>query len=223
MRSPKIFSATSSTNAHDEVIEALRHAVVRGDVLPGQRIRESEIAARMGVSRTPVREAFLVLAVEGLLTLQPGRGARVREYSAEEVHLVHEVRSVVEGRVARFATERISNQQIAILEASCARLESLPHGAVDECSEENVFFHNTLFAIVDSSRLTHIGRHLLEVPLPYKRNYWAHSQQRECSERAHRQIFDGLKDRDGDAAEVAMRDHVLETGRYITEWMEAPR
>jgi DNA-binding GntR family transcriptional regulator len=209
------------TSAHEAVIEGIRDAIVRGEVLPGERIREGEIAARMGVSRTPVREAFLVLAVEGLLTLQPGRGARVREYSAEEVHLVHEVRSLVEGRVAQFATDRISNQQVTLLEKSCARLESLPDGAVDECNEENIFFHNMLFTIVDSSRLMHIGRHLLEVPLPYKRNYWADPHQRKCSELAHRKVYEALKARDGDAAETAMRDHVLETGTYITQWMAA--
>ncbi len=221
MRSPKTHEVMTGTNAHEGVIEGLRDAIVRGDVLPGERIREGEIAARMGVSRTPVREAFLVLAVEGLLTLQSGRGARVREYSAEEVHLVHEVRSLVEGRVARFATDHISNQQVAVLEKSCARLESFSSSAVDDCNEENIFFHNMLFTIVGSSRLKHIGRHLLEVPLPYKRNYWGDPQQKRCSEIAHRKVFEALKARDGDAAEIAMRDHVLETGAYITQWMTA--
>jgi Transcriptional regulators len=117
-------------NAYAAVVEELRDNIVRGVIEPGQRIREVEIAAQFGVSRTPVREAFLVLAAEGLLTLQPGKGARVRVYSAEEVHLVHEVRSLVEGRVARFAADRISNQQLTLLEQSCDRLEKLPAGAV---------------------------------------------------------------------------------------------
>jgi DNA-binding GntR family transcriptional regulator len=160
-----------------------------------------------------------VLAIEGLLTLQPGRGATVRVYQAEELHLVHEVRSLVEGRVARFATDRISNQQLAALGQTCTRLEALPAGAVRECNEENARFHNTLFTIVGSDRLTHIGRHLLEVPLPYKASYWGDPEQKRCSETAHRKVLDALSARDGDAAEAAMREHVRNTGDYITTWM----
>lgn len=206
-------------NAHTGVVEELREAIVRGAILPGERIREVEIAARLGVSRTPVREAFLVLAVEGLITLQPGKGASVRVYSAEDIHLVHEVRSLVEGRVARFATNRVSNRQLSQLEQSCERLEALPPGAVDQCNEENVYFHNLIFSIVGNSQLMHIGRHLLEVPLPYKRDYWNDPEQRHSSEIAHRKVLEALKSRDPDASEAAMRDHVLESGAHISEWM----
>lgn len=206
-------------NAREGVVEALRDAIVGGEVPPGARIREVEIAARLGVSRTPVREAFLVLSIEGLLTLQAGRGARVRTYDAEEVRLVHDVRSLIEGRVARSAADHISNQQLAGLEECCARLEALPLGAVRECNAENVRFHNALFVIVGSDRLMHIGRHLLEVPLPYKENYWGDPAQKRCSEVGHRQVLAALQARDGEAAEQAMREHVQETGAFIATWM----
>lgn len=198
----------------------MRDAVVRGLILPGERIREVEVAAQLGVSRTPVREAFLVLAAEGLFTLQPGKGAQVRTYSADDVRLVHEVRSLVEGRVARFATDRVSNQQLALLEQSCDRLEALPAGAVSECNEENVLFHNLIFSIVGNSQLMHIGRHLLEVPLPYKKDYWNDPVQRRSSEAAHRRVYEALNNRDPDASEAAMRDHVLEAGALICARME---
>jgi DNA-binding GntR family transcriptional regulator len=206
-------------NAREGVVEVLRDAIVAGDIPPGARIREVEIAARLGVSRTPVREAFLVLSIEGLLRLQPGRGATVRVYRADEIHLVHEVRSLVEGCAARFATDRISNQQLAALAESCARLEALPVGAVRECNEENARFHTMLFTIVGSDRLLHIGRHLLEVPLPYKTSYWGDIEQKRSSESAHRKVLDALSARDGDAAEAAMREHVHDTGSYMTAWM----
>jgi GntR family transcriptional regulator, trigonelline degradation regulator len=206
-------------NAHSGVVAELRDTIIRGQIQPGQRIREVEIAAQFGVSRTPVREAFLVLAAEGLLTLQPGKGARVRVYNAEDIHLVHEVRSLVEGRVARFATDRISNQQLSLLEQSCDRLEALPEGAVYECNEENILFHNMIFSVVGNSQLMHIGREMLEVPLPYKRDYWANREQRHSSEEAHRTILEALKKRDGPESEAAMREHVLKSGRHISGWM----
>lgn len=207
------------SNAHAGVVEELRDSIIRGQIEPGQRIREVEIAAQFGVSRTPVREAFLVLAAEGLLTLQPGKGARVRVYNAEDIHLVHEVRSLVEGRVARFATDRISNQQLSLLEQSCDRLEALPEGAVYECNEENILFHNTIFTIVGNSQLMHIGREMLEVPLPYKRDYWNDREQRRSSEEAHRTILEALRRRDAAESEAAMREHVLKAGRHISDSM----
>lgn len=205
--------------AREGVVGRLRDAIVSGDMPPGSRMREVDVADRLGVSRTPVREAFLVLAVEGLVTLQPGRGARVREYDAEEVHLVHEIRSLVEGRVARFATDRISNRQVAALGRICDALDALPVGAVRECNRVNVSFHNLLFEVVGSDRLLHIGRHLLEVPLPYKTSYWSDPTQKRGSETAHRAVLEALRVRDPDRAEDAMRAHVAETGRYIARWM----
>jgi len=201
------------------VHDRLRTAILRGEFDPTVPLSQVKLAARLGVSRTPVREAFLVLAIEGLLTLQAGRGARVRTYDAEEVRLVHDVRSLVEGRVARSAADHISNQQLAGLEECCARLEGLSLGAVRECNAENVRFHNALFAIVGSDRLMHIGRHLLEVPLPYKENYWGDPVQKRCPEVGHRQVLAALQSRDGEAAERAMREHVQETGAYIATWM----
>lgn len=213
-------SGHASPVARETVVDRLREAIVDGYVAPGSRIREVDLASQLGVSRTPVREAFLVLAVEGLLALQPGQGARVREYDAEEVHLVHEIRSLVEGRVARFATERISNRHIATLAQTCDTLEALPTGAVRDCNRANGAFHNLLFDIVGSDRLTHIGRHMLEIPLPYKQNYWSDAAQKACSEAAHRKVLDALAERDADSAEAAMRDHVLETGQYIAQWLQ---
>lgn len=211
--------ASEGSNANAEVVEELRDNILLGLIQPGQRIREAEIAEQFGVSRTPVREAFLVLAADGLLTLQPGKGARVRVYSAEEIHLVHEVRSLVEGRVAGFASERISNQQLALLEQSCERLEGLPAGAAYECNEENVQFHNRIFSIVGNSQLMHIGRHLLEIPLPYKLDYWNDRERRRGSEIAHRNVFEALSRRDAAESELMMREHVLEAGRHILEGM----
>lgn len=205
--------------ARENVVNELREAIIGGDFAPGAPVREAEIAERLRVSRTPVREALLVLAVEGLIDLQSGRGARVREYDAGEVHLVHEIRSLVEGRVARFATDRISNLQIGELEKTCGILETLAAGEVRECNQANVAFHRLLFTIVGSDRLTHIGRNLLEVPLPYKVSYWSDPDKKRSSEVAHRKIFEAVRARNPEEAENAMRAHVLATGRYISEWM----
>lgn len=207
-------------NAHESVVLELRRMIAHGDLAPGERVREVEIANQLGVSRTPVREAFRSLIAEGLVTLQAGMGVMVSVYSPEDVHLIHEVGSLVEGRVARFATERISIQQVRALMASCDRLESLAIDDVRGCFDENARFHGTIFDIVGSARLTHVGRQLLEIPMGYKHHYWSDPELRAMSVQAHRAVCEAFEARDADAAEEAMRMHVSETDAFITAWMQ---
>lgn len=207
----------ASTTHNDGAVEAIRSAILRGDYAPGERLKEAEIAERVGVSRTPVREAFRVLETEGLIELLPGRGARVRVYSAEEVATIHEIRSVLEGKVARRAVMHVSPSHLAALHASCDRLEKLPVGAAEECDLENQFFHGLIFDIVGNDRLTHIARRQLEVPLPYKQDYWSTAEVKQASVDAHREVCAALRAGDEDAAEDAMRRHVLAAGAGLVQ------
>lgn len=205
-----------ASTASDGPVEFIRSAILSGEYAPGERLKETEVAEHVGVSRTPVREAFRVLETEGLIELLAGRGARVRIYKTEDVQMIHEIRSVLEGKVARYATMHVSNSHIAALEASCDRMEKLPVGAVLECDKENQFFHGLIFDIVGNDRLTHIARRLLEVPLPYKKDYWSTEDIKQSSVTAHRRICAALRERDADAAEEAMCQHVLDAGTGLT-------
>lgn len=211
-----------ATTTNEGAVEFIRSAILRGVYAPGERLKEFEIAERTGTSRTPVREAFRVLETEGLIELLPGRGARVRVYSAEDVAIIHEIRSVLEGKVAKRAVMHVSNSHLVALEASCDRLEALPAGAVAECDEENQFFHGLIFDVVGNDRLTHIARRQLEVPLPYKQGYWGSEEVKQSSVTAHREVCAALRAGDGDAAEDAMRRHVLAAGAGLTQDSSSP-
>ena len=117
---------------HMQVVEKLRQLIFRGDIAAGERINELQIAAALGVSRTPLREAVKLLASDGLLELMPGRGARVRRLSAEEIRDHFEVigaleRHAVELTVTRLTPsglaeiDRLNEQMIAAFEASDRR------------------------------------------------------------------------------------------------------
>lgn len=196
-------------------VEFVRSAILQGTYAPGERLKETEVAKQLGVSRTPVREAFRVLEAEGLIELLTGKGARVRVYKTGDVDLIHEIRSVLEGKVAGRAALHVSNSHLTQLDASCDRLEALPVGATAECDKENQFFHGLIFEIVGNDPLTHIARRLLEVPLPYKYNYWGSAAEKNRSVAAHRRICRALWSRDAAEAEEAMSLHVSEAGKGI--------
>src|SRR6201986_2304199 len=90
----------------ETVVEALRAAVLAGEFQPGERLHETKLTARLGVSRTPVRAALQKLASEGLLDYTPNRGYTLRQYSIGEVIGAYEVRAVLEGLAARLSAER---------------------------------------------------------------------------------------------------------------------
>lgn len=200
------------TNANDAAANIIRTAIIRGELLPGERLKESDIAKQLGISRTPVREAMLVLAAEGLLDLAPNRGARVRPYDADELHLQYDLRQLLEGYAASYAATRISPEQLRELELSCERMEALEIGDVVAHNEENIFFHAHVLDVVGSARLRHIVRSLLEIPLPYKRGYWSDPANKKRSEKAHRRVVKALRSRDPERAQAAMTDHLKDSG-----------
>src|ERR1700753_2368019 len=107
----------SSPTRSESVAEALRAAILGGQVEPGERLHEVKLTALLGVSRTPVRAALQKLASEGLLDYTPNRGYTLREYSIDEVIGAYEVRAVLEGLAARLSAERgLHAAEIATLE-----------------------------------------------------------------------------------------------------------
>ncbi|WP_432561705.1 GntR family transcriptional regulator [Kineococcus sp. SYSU DK003] len=109
-------------------VEALRSALLAGDLAPGQRLVEADLAATFGVNRASVRAALLDLAAEGLIERIPNRGARVRVVSVEEAVAITECRMVLEGLCAAKAAERATGEQIGVLRDLGGQLEAAVAG-----------------------------------------------------------------------------------------------
>src|SRR5579864_4506652 len=90
-------------NASAAATELIREAILDGRLEPGARLKEEELARELGISRTPVREALLVLQAEGLIVAEPNRGASVRRHDAEDLHDLYQLRALLEGHAARRA------------------------------------------------------------------------------------------------------------------------
>jgi DNA-binding GntR family transcriptional regulator len=197
-------------NASAAATELIREAIIDGRLPPGQRLKEEELARELGISRTPVREALLILQTEGLVDAAPNRGAVVRSHDAGDLEDLYQLRALLEGYAARRAAANVSETTIAELWASCDRFEALIDGDVQELVKENLFFHSTILDTAQSRRVAELIRKVIELPLVYRSYIWYSVDQRRISAHYHRQITKALEYRDGERAELVMKEHVFE-------------
>jgi DNA-binding GntR family transcriptional regulator len=185
---------------------------MHGTLKPGQRLKEAEIAELLSISRTPIRHAIQTLEKEGLIETIPHRGARVSSYSTADLDEMYDLRALLEGRGAELAAGRINSAQLSILNASSDRFDRLSAGDdVDALVAENMLFHTTILEAAGSDRLAAMLRTVVAVPLVYQAYAWFSADDKQCSERAHRDLVAALSDRDAPAAGLIMRKHLLDS------------
>jgi DNA-binding GntR family transcriptional regulator len=197
--------------AGDAATNALRDAILDGTLEPGERLKEIELAQRLGISRTPIRRAISVLEQEGLIETIPHRGARVRSYEPADLDDMYELRALLESHAAKLAADRISRAQLAALRRSCDRFERLTLGDdVSAIVAENMLFHDTILDAAGSDRLRAMIRTVVAVPLVYRAYVWFSPKEKRSSEQHHRRLVAALAAHDGGAAAAVMREHLLE-------------
>ncbi len=197
-------------NASAAATELIREAILDGRLPPGHRLKEEELARELGISRTPVREALLVLQTEGLIDAAPNRGAAVRSHDGDDLEDLYQLRALLEGYAARRAATNITDAALLGLWASCERFEALIDGDVQELVKENLLFHNVILDAANSRRVAELVRKVIELPLVYRSYIWYSVEQRKISAHYHRQITKALEARDGERAELVMKEHVFE-------------
>ncbi len=194
---------------HDEVTARLRDLVIEGDIEPGRRLNERELALRLDVSRTPLREAFKVLAAEGLLELLPNRGAIVARLSAEELDQTVEVMAALERLAGGLAAERTTPAQLA--QISGLHYEMLAHHARAELPGYfrcNQAIHHAIMGATGNAVLARQYETLNARIRRYR--YMANlSQDRwDQSVREHEAILGHLRARDGKALADTLVQHL---------------
>jgi DNA-binding GntR family transcriptional regulator len=202
----------------------IRSAVLDGRLAPGQPLRESEMAHDLGISRTPIREALLLLENEGLVAIAPNRGAAVVRYDGADLEDLYTLRAVLEAHAARMAATRITPRELEFLGQSCERCSTLRRGEerVPELLNENLEFHMIIQRAAGSQRLIDMIRRVATLPLIY-RTYISHSDDyRERAERAHREITEALAKGDAQTAGSVMEAHILYAGAWAVDALTAP-
>lgn len=200
------------TQAADRAYTALRGGILDGRYGSGERLGEIEVAGELGLSRTPVREALRRLGSEGLVEVQPHRGARVRAWSTQDLDETYELRALLEGLAARRAATRISAEALDELDelaTSMRAAEQRTPGDFDELAALNGRFHRIIVTAAGSAQLDATLAGLVQLPL-VMRTYQRYTPAALARSHAHhRELIDALRAGDGAWAESVMRSHVL--------------
>jgi DNA-binding GntR family transcriptional regulator len=202
-------------NASVAATELIRNAIVEGRLEPGRRLKEEELARELGISRTPIREALLILQAEGLVTATPNRGAIVRVHDVEELDDLYELRALLEGHASRRAATRITGEQLELLRASCRRFAAVDDDDLNGLVRENLFFHEAILELAGSTRLASMVGKVIKLPLVYNSYRWYSREQKRISTEYHRMIVEAFAAGDPDTAELKMREHVFEARKVL--------
>jgi DNA-binding GntR family transcriptional regulator len=197
--------------AADTVREALRDAILEGDLAPGERLREEELAREFCVSRTPVREALKQLHSEGLVEVSPHQGAVVASLTVEDILAIYVVREALEGVSARLAARRASPEQcsrlLAIIEEMESQAETMSPG---QMAELNLRFHAELRKAAGNRYLERFLGQIEHAVRRFGHTTYAYPGRMQTSIAEHRRIVDAVVARNPEQAEALAIHHMQE-------------
>ncbi len=195
------------------VRDLLEEAILEGDLKPGQRLRAEALAQRFGTSRTPIREALLQLEAQGLVDVEPNRGAVVRSFDPDDLRDLYELRALLEPKAAALAAGRITDADIERLDELCG---------ADDLIVANEAFHRIIIEAAGSPRLTVAMRAASGIPRTFRSVFWHDDRQREESMMCHRRLVAAFRARDAHLAEAVMRMHILGAIAFLEETWPSP-
>lgn len=193
----------------DVVFNTLREAILKGELQPGERLMELQLAAKLGVSRTPIREAIRMLEQEGLAVTMPRKGAEVARMTLKDMEDVLEVRDALDELAARVACTKITEEQLSTLKAVKLEFEkSLESGEVRKIAEADVKFHDVIYEATDNTKLVNLLNNLREQIYRYRVEYLKSPENYPTLVAEHEAIVAAIEERDTEKVTAAMHTHV---------------
>jgi DNA-binding GntR family transcriptional regulator len=196
--------ATTSQHA----LEGLRHGIVSGELRPGQRVTQEEVALRLGVSVAPVREALRVLEQEGQLVYQPRRGYFVTELRIEDLEEIYELRRMLEERAARRALPALEEETLARIRDAAQECEAAGEsGDVARELAANRRFHFAILEYAGHPHTMRVIRLLWDCTEAYRAIYYNSPAERRRAAQAHERILAAVVERDADRLVAELDSH----------------
>ncbi|PNH19258.1 GntR family transcriptional regulator [Lachnospiraceae bacterium] len=193
----------------DVVFHTLRQAILKGELEPGERLMEIRLAKRLGVSRTPIREAIRKLELEGLVIMIPRKGAEVAGITEKNLRDVLEVRRSLEELAIELAVKRMDESGITRLEeARIGFREALNSNDMIRIAQADERFHDAIYAGTDNEKLIQLLNNLRDQMYRYRLEYIKDTGKRQIIMDEHESILNAVKTRDVELGKRAMREHI---------------
>ena len=193
------------------VFVTLRRQILRGELKPGERLMEISLANKLGVSRTPIREAIRMLEHEGLAVMKPRRGAMVAKISTQELRDVLEIRESLEILAITKACERMDAESLSAMEEAARKFDELaarPDADLTALAEADVAFHDTIYNGTKNLRLIQILGNLREQMYRFRIEYLKDPAVRKELMGEHRQILEAIRARNEELAAAKISEHI---------------
>ena len=193
----------------DVVFNTLRQAILRGELKPGERLMEIQLANKLGVSRTPIREAIRKLELEGLVLMIPRKGAEVAEITEKSLRDVLEVRRALEELAVQLVCEKITQEQIEELKASAKEFQNtLKDGDITKIAEADVRFHDVIYMATDNQKLILLLNNLREQMYRFRVEYLKRKEVHPQLIAEHEEIIEMIEKREKDTAIKVVCEHI---------------
>lgn len=206
----------------DVVFNTLRQAILKGELEPGERLMEIQLAERLGVSRTPIREAIRKLELEGLVLMIPRKGAEVAKISARSLRDVLEVRRALEELAIELACQRMSEEDVGNLQKAQEDFKkAIAEGDAMKIAETDEHFHDVIYEGTQNAKLIQMLNNLREQMYRYRLEYIKDEDKRKILVLEHEKILKTVRERKVAEAKEAVREHIdnqeITVARNITE------
>ena len=193
----------------DVVFKTLRKGILTGELKPGERLMEIHLANKLGVSRTPIREAIRKLELEGLVTMIPRRGAEVAQITRKSMQDVLEVRKVLDTLSVELSCKRISEEEKEQLGQACEAFEqAVESGDFGAIAKADVAFHDIIVEATGNMRLAQMVNNLAEQMYRYRFEYIKDVKMHSQLVQEHREIYEGILKGETERAKEAIDIHI---------------
>lgn len=204
----------------DVVFNTLRNAILTGELSPGERLMEIKLADKLGVSRTPIREAIRKLELEGLVVNTPRKGAEVANISSEDLRDVLEVRRSLEVLAISLACDKMTDETLELLHENIdAFKHSIDAKATSDIASVDVTFHDIIYKSTGNNRLIQILNNISEQMYRYRFEYIKNKESWNRLVEEHMNIYEAIKNRDKDSAVKSILLHIDNQEKEIRKKM----
>lgn len=204
----------------EKILETIRESILKGQLKPGEKVAEPELAERFGISRTPIREAFRQLESEGYLTVIPRKGAVVTALSERAVEEFYAIKSILEGYAAQMAAENMSEKDIEKLEQINQKLQELADdGDVKTFFRVHNEFHEVFIRAAGNEKLLELINQLMMKFNRFRLASLSLPGRMEISVKEHEKIIRAFKRKDGAQADSLVRKTASFGGQVLIQSM----